>query len=260
MTGQAKLPYRQGCKDVGFRVTSRDREIVRWIGRLRTAGASQVAERFGLGRAVSYGRLNGLVRLGLLQHARIFHAAPGVYLATHLGLASVELALPPARIDLRTYEHDLELSALVVELEREFGSDRVVTEREMRSADTPIGSPPVSKPRFAVPLTSSHGQLQLTPNGHPRLHFPDCAIYTDGVEADGPVLAIELERTAKGRARLRRILAGYVAARHVEAVRYYTTNDGVQAALERQRLGLRAQSLIEIRPRGPTTSLGVKAA
>jgi hypothetical protein len=48
----------------GFRLTSRDRAIVRWIGRLRMAGAAQVAERFGLGRAVSYARLGGLVRAG----------------------------------------------------------------------------------------------------------------------------------------------------------------------------------------------------
>jgi hypothetical protein len=41
-----------------FRVTSRDREIVGWIGRLRMATASQVAERFNLGRAVSYARLS----------------------------------------------------------------------------------------------------------------------------------------------------------------------------------------------------------
>ena len=65
----------------GFRLTARDREMVRWIGRLRMATAAQVAERFDLGRAVGYARLSGLVRLGLLEHARIFHASPGVYLA-----------------------------------------------------------------------------------------------------------------------------------------------------------------------------------
>ena len=136
-------------------MTARDREIVRWIGRLRMATAGEVAERFGLGRAVSYARLNGLVRLSLLEHARIFHASPGVYLATHVGLASVDLALPPSRVDLRTYEHDLELSTLVVELEREFGAERIATEREMRAADTPVGQAPVEQPRFAVPLAGA---------------------------------------------------------------------------------------------------------
>src|SRR5919205_2302617 len=95
----------------GFRLTPRDKAIVRWIGRLRLVGAAQVAERFGLGRAVTYARLRGLVRLGLLEHARIFHCAPGVYLASRVGLASVDLDLPPARVDLRTSTHDLELGS-----------------------------------------------------------------------------------------------------------------------------------------------------
>jgi hypothetical protein len=107
----------------GFRLTPRDKAIVRWIGRLRMVGAAQVAERFRLGRAVAYARLGGLVRLGLLKHARIFHGAPGVYLATRIGLASVDLELPSARVDLRTYAHDLELSWLVLGLERELGRE-----------------------------------------------------------------------------------------------------------------------------------------
>jgi hypothetical protein len=34
------------------------------------------------GRAVSYARLGGLTQPGLLEHQRIFHAEPGLYLAT----------------------------------------------------------------------------------------------------------------------------------------------------------------------------------
>lgn len=233
----------------GFRLTPRDREMVRWIGRLRMATAAQVAKRFELGRAVSYARLNGLVRLGLLEHARIFHAAPGVYLATRAGLALVDLALPPSRVDLRTYDHDLELSTLVAELEREFGVERIVTEREMRAADTPIGRAPVERPRFAVGLAGAHGQLQLTPVGHPRLHFPDCTVSVLGPESDARMLAVELERTAKGRARLRRILSGYVAARHIAAVRYYAQSARVRDLIESEVASLKARAFVEIRHR-----------
>ncbi len=186
------------------------------------ATAAQVGERFDLGRAVSYARLSGLVRLGLLEHARIFHATPGVYTATRAGLAAVDLALPAARVDVRTYHHDVELSSLVIELEREFGRERVTTEREMRASDTPVGAALVERPRFAVPLTGGRGRLVLTPVGHPRLHFPDCAVTRAG--GDETILAVELERTPKGRARLRAILSGYVAARHIGLVRYYPTN------------------------------------
>jgi hypothetical protein len=93
-------------------------------------------------------------------------------LATRVGLASVDLDLPPARVDLRTYGHDLELTSLVLELEREFGPDRVRTEREMRASDTSPGRPAGQRPSFAVSLTGARGQLQLTPAGYPRLHFP----------------------------------------------------------------------------------------
>jgi hypothetical protein len=113
-----------------------------------------------------------MVRLGLLDHARIFHGQPGVFLATRSGLSIAELELPPARIDIRTYGHDLELSSVVIELEREFGPERVRTEREMRAADTDLGPPATKRQRFAVALSGARGQLQLTPAGHPRLHFP----------------------------------------------------------------------------------------
>lgn len=226
------------------------------------ATAANVAERFELGRAVSYARLSGLVRLGLLEHARIFHGAPGVYLATRAGLATVDLDLPPARVDLRTYAHDLELSSLVVKLEREFGREEVSTEREMRAADTPLGAAPTTHPRFAVPLAGARGQLQLTPAGHPRLHFPDCAVAGRSAEIADRVLAIELERTAKGRARLRRILAGYVAARHIGAVRYYTLGDRVRELVQSEVAAQRAHELIEVRdwPRAGNPQSKVNAA
>ena len=48
----AALGHRDGLLR-GFRVTARDKDIVRWIGRLRMATAAQVAARFGLGRTVT---------------------------------------------------------------------------------------------------------------------------------------------------------------------------------------------------------------
>lgn len=234
-----------------FRVTPRDRAIVRWVGRLRMATAAQVADRFDLGRAVSYSRLSGLVRLGLLKHARIFHGEPGVYLATRTGLRSIDLELPPARVDLRTYSHDLYVSSLVIELEREFGGERVHTEREMRAADTAVGAARTLRPRFAVPVAGADGRPQSTPVGHPRLHFPDCAVFGAAHEVHGSrrLLAVELERTAKGRTRLRRILASYVAARHIGGVRYYVVGDDVRRLLESELEAQRMHSLVELRVR-----------
>jgi hypothetical protein len=209
--------------------------------------AHQVAERFCVGRAVGYARLAGLVRLGLLEHRRVFHGIPGVYLATRAGLDLADVDLPPARLDVRTYDHDLELSSLVIELESEFGPDQVVTEREMRAQDTPLNSPPAEEPRFAVRLQSGRGQLQLTPVGHPRLHFPDCAV-TGRSKADGLVV-VELERSRKGSARLRGILSAYVAARHIGSVRYVATGKAVADLVRTQVAALNAEGFIEVAAR-----------
>lgn len=117
----------------------------------------------------------------------------------------------------------------------------------MRAEDTALGTTPTKRKLFAVPLSGARGQLQLTPAGHPRLHFPDCAVVGAISQAAERVLAVELERTAKGRARLRRILAEYVGARHIGAVRYYAVGDRVRDLLEEELAAARAQRLIEIR-------------
>jgi hypothetical protein len=120
----------------------------------------------------------------------------------------------------------------------------------MRALDTSPGRPAGERPSFAVSLTGARGQLQLTPAGYPRLHFPDCAVIGSGAEGDR-LLAVELERTAKGRARLRRILAGYVAARHIGSVRYYVRGDRVRNLVEDVVTAHRAAGLIEVRDWAP---------
>lgn len=218
-----------GC--VGFRVTARDVELVRWIGRLRFAQAVQVADRFAMDERNVYRRLRGLVALGLLEHRRVFHARPGVYLATGDGLAAAGVRLPRPRIDIRTYRHDRIASAVCIELEREFGSAGVVTERELRAHD----ASGVERPRYAVRLGS-----QATRRG---LHFPDLAVEAEGRHP----LAIEVELAVKGRVRLDSIVSGYVRARHIGAVRYYAA-PAARKAVQRAVWRASAGELFDVRP------------
>jgi len=204
--------------------------MVRWIGRARFAEAEQVAARFGMGERNTYRRLRGLVRLSLLEHQRVFHAQPGAYLATVAGLRTAGLRLPGPRLDIRTYRHDQVATEVLIGLEREFGRQAVVTERELRARD--CGSP--ERPRYAV-----RRGVQRTRRG---LHFPDLAVESGG---DGP-LVVEVELSAKGTARLNSIIGAYVRARHLAAVRYYASPlalAGVVRAVARAH----AQELIEIR-------------
>jgi hypothetical protein len=213
----------------GFRLTARDLEIISWTGRLRFAEAAQVARRFRMDRRNAYRRLHRLVAHSLLDHRRIFHALPGAYLVTKGGLDAAGLQLPRPRVDVRSYRHDREVAWVLIALESEFGPTAILSERELRSRD--LRSP--GWPRYAV-WRGNH----RTRRG---LHFPDLA-----VERRDGLLAVEVELTGKGRARLDSIVAGYVRARHVAAVRYYaapTARRGVERAVARAS----AHELFEIR-------------
>jgi hypothetical protein len=214
----------------GFRVTARDLEILCWIGRQRFAEAGQVARRFAMDERNTYRRLRGLVRGELLDHRRVFHAVPGVYIATRFGLAAAGLVLPGPRLDIRTYAHDLAAVSLLIELEAEFGRAALRTERELRSRDA--GNP--ERPRYAVRRGTNRGRRGL--------HFPDLAVELDG---DKP-LAVEIELTAKGATRLDSIVWAYVRGRHIASVRYYAARAAV-LGVERAVGRAGAQDLFDIR-------------
>lgn len=204
----------------GFRVTERDVEIVRWIGRQRFVEAGQIARRFGMHERPVYRRLRGLATLGLLAHRRVFHGRPGAYWATRAGLRATGVRLPVAGIDIRTYDHDRIATTIAIELEAEFGANAVLTERELRSRDTAV-----DQPTYSVRGRRS----RLGPRG---LHFPDLAVD----RGEGSPLVVEVELTAKGRTRLESIVAAYVAARHIGGVRYYASiraRTGVEKAVAR---------------------------
>jgi hypothetical protein len=213
-----------------FRLTDRDLAIVRWIGRLRFAEARHVAARFRMDERNAYRRLRGLVEAELLQHRRVFHGEPGAYSATKVGLGAAGVQLPPPRIDIRTYSHDRHTAELAIELEREFGERSIVTERELRSVD--CGNP--DRPQYAV-----RRGAERTRRG---LHFPDLIVDR---ASDRP-LAVEVELTGKGSARLASIVRAYVAARHLAGVRYYATRQAIRG-VTRAVAAARAESFIEVR-------------
>jgi hypothetical protein len=177
-------------------------------------------------------RLYGLVGLGLLAHRRVFHGRPGVYWATESGLAAIGLRLSPAGVDIRTYEHDRLAAEVAIELEGEFGRPAVITERELRSHDATADGP-----RYGV-------RRRMSGAGERRgLHFPDLAIDDGGARP----LAVEVELTAKGRARLDSIIGAYVRARHIKGVRYYgapAARRGLEGAIKRAE----AAHLFDVRP------------
>ncbi len=216
------------------RLTTRDLELLKWLGRQRMATVEQLETRFGLSRAIAYRRLAALRSFRAVAHERILHRTAGVYSATGEGLKLAGLPYSAKRgIALATYAHDLELTTLCIELEREFGAERVLTERDLRHAER-AGT----EPRFA-PYAGVYRR---------RRHYPDLAV--EGYQGELPLL-VEFERVPKARAELDPIIEALGWARHVAAVRYYACDDSVERALRASigRVLAPSNGSIEIRRR-----------
>ena len=235
----------------GFRVTERDEAIVRFVGLQVAVEARQIAVWQQMDRAHVFRRCRRLVELGLLRHERVVHGRPGLYLATRAGLDFAGLSLPVARVNLRSYEHAVELVWLFIDLEREFGPGRVLSERQIRTLEGRAASAAERsrqrhRPRYA-----------LAGSGGPRsLHFPDLVV-EDGAP-NGGLLFVELELSVKAAERRRAIVRAYVRGSHVERVRYYAAGDALRAMLrtvERERAG----DFVEVREWWPGTSLRAAA-
>src|SRR3954454_14547165 len=226
----------------GYRLTTRDETIVWWVGRWNGVEARQIAQWFAMDEAHVYRRLGLMVSLGLIEYRRLLHGRPGVYTATSRGLDWANVRLPVGRASLASYEHNVELVWLAMDLVREFSRPALLTEREIRSRDMPgawesFRDGSALRPRYAVAAKS-----RLGPRG---LHFPDLLI--EGWGAKGGSLAIELELTSKGASRRRQIIGAYRNGVHIDAVRYYAPADPLRL-LERTVAQERAGDVVELRP------------
>ena len=198
-----------------------------WLGRVRLATVTEVQQRFGMARSKAYGRLQGLVELGLVRHERGVPGS-GVYLATRQGLAMVELELAPATVSLGSLRHDLALAGVAAEIETSRLGGDLLTERELRAYRERTGDE-----RFRPQLRSRRG-------GATSRHWPDLAL----VHKDG-WLAVEVELTQKSTERTREILAGYAATAYTASpdlwgVLYLTPDercaDRLSQVAQRERL------------------------
>ncbi len=188
--------HREGFSEVAvarsrIRITDRDVEVLRWIGRHRVATAEQVRRRFfGAWPSRAYGRLSGLVERGLLRRDFWRDKEPAVYVATDAGLRLAGLRLSPARLDYSRVPHDL----LVVDLSERLLSENPgaswVTEREVRSDLT----------RAAL----QKGSGRMLPDPH-RGRIPDGIL----VLPDGRRAGLEVELSPKPTVSYAAILSKY---------------------------------------------------
>ena len=182
---------------------SREREIVSWVARLGAVSVEQIGRRFEVGRSVAYEQVRRLVDFGLVERTQTAIGDPTLISATRSGITYAGLGLRPATIRIGEVHHWLTCADVAIELERRYGAERLLTERELRF-DAQLTGRPIGA-----------GKLGETLNGYWRLHWPDLAVRTD----EGLVV-YEVELTPKAKRRLEKIVRAWKRSREIERCVY----------------------------------------
>jgi hypothetical protein len=240
-------------------ITRRDRLLLAMAAEHRLILPAHVGALLGISRSAAGRRLRTLDKAGYLSSRRLLAGQPMAYQISRRGLELIGSTLPAPRIDLNSYAHDVGVAWLWLAAHAgTFGAVReVVGERTMRSADGRLragGGAGGPQPPWGVRLGGTG------PGGRPRLHYPDLVLITP----EGRRLAIELELTAKGRARREQILAGYGADVRIDAVLYLVERPALARAVREsaRRLGVSPHVHVQwVRgPSGPDYRSGLAAA
>jgi DNA-binding Lrp family transcriptional regulator len=203
-------PMSRGVKSA---TTSRDAEIVAWLGRMGAAGAEHVSERFGISRTWAQARLAGLVEDGLLAHSWLLRSRPGVYSATRKGLHWQGLfGLPVFLPSPGGFEHAWQMANTAVAPARELPGWELLAEREIRL---------VQDERDELIAWARVGTI----GSRPAYHRPDFALISPARR----VVAVEVELTVKDPRKLVRTCRAWTRARHVERVYYLATPRAAKA-------------------------------
>ena len=224
-------------------MTERDRELLVFAAEHRLVLPQQIQTMlaFPSARAAS-ARLHALSSAGLLAKEAVFRGQPPCFRITRRGLVIVGCALPPPRLDLRNYQHDVGAAWLWLAARGgAFGQVReVLSERRLRSHDA-------SREGRADPFGVRLGGVG--PGGRERLHYPDLLLTT----SEGLRIAVELELSSKGRGRREGILAGYGADHRIDAVLYLADKPQVARAIRESATALGLGALVHVqRVRWPT--------
>lgn len=197
------------------RVT-REREIVTWVARMGAVSVEHVRRRWSVGRSVGYALVARLADAGLIERVATLPGDPTLLRATQDGLRYARLGLSVAKVNPGQVDHWLACGEVALWAESQWGTDALMSERELRFAELDsrrsIGSAVV-------------GEL---PSGRELLHRPDSLVADNGSS-----VAIEVELTPKAPRRLEQIVRAWRRARHVERVLYVVPKGPTERAVRR---------------------------
>lgn len=208
---------------------SRDRELVRFVGRHGAVAIEHVMAAQGIGQTMAYRRVAGCIERGLLERLPLLRDEPSLLRATRDGLVYAGLGLPVAEVSPGSVEHWLRCADLGLRLEAEHGPEALLTERELRVAEQ-IERRPIASAKV--------GEL---PSGHPRLHRPDLVLL--GRE---PPVVFEVELTPKAPHRLQQLMRAWRRANWVAEVHYLCAPGATRRAVERAVAKARAERRVLI--------------
>ena len=218
-------------------MTDRDLRVLAFMAEHRLVVADHIRALLGVSASVAYRRLQALRELGLVSRERLFYARPDAYRIKGAGLGAIDSRLPPPRVDWRSYAHDLGLAWLWLAAQRGALGEvkEVISERQLRSHD---GTVRHGDEVLGVRL-GGHG-----PNGRPRLHYPDLLL----VDPHGRRIAVELERSSKGRTRRDQIIGGYASDPRIDAVLYLVDKPQIARAIRDSARCHDASARVYVRP------------
>ena len=164
----------------------RDRELIRLVGRHGVMTIEQVMSAMKVGRTATYRRAASCIEAGLLERLDILRSEPRLLRTTRDGLRYAGLGMPVAKVSPGAVEHWLRCTTVALKAAAHYGSDRVLTEREIALAEAteerPVGSAPIGERRGAqrfhradIAVLGEEGtiviEVELTPKSPRRLEF-----------------------------------------------------------------------------------------
>ncbi len=220
---------------MGTRVTQRDLELLGFIAEHRLVLPAHAAALLGVSADAANGRLRALASAGYVRQETIFHRQASCCQITRKGLATIGSGYRQPRIDLRCYRHDVGVAWLWLAARGgAFGPLReLISERRLRSLDA-------GAERSGEPAGVRLGGVG--PAGKPRLHYPDLMLVLKG----GQQVAVELELTAKGRARREKILLGYAVDSRIDAVLYLVDRPVIARAVQASARQIGISDLVHV--------------
>jgi hypothetical protein len=227
--GQVDKTRAGGLRLSGVRGRFSDRELVRFVGLHGAVSVEQVMIAFGVGRTAAYRRVAACIAQGLLERLALLREEPTVLRATRPGLRFAGLGLGLCVVSPGSVSHWLRCTSVALELGERYGSDRVISERELRFIEQAEGRAIYS------------AKLGHRPDGSDRLHRPDLAL----VIGERPV-AVEVELSPKAPRRLEAIIAAWRRATWVGGVLYLCESGATRRGVERAVRKARAEERVQV--------------